>query len=115
MLGFQTQPGAVPVRPVSFASQCAVELVARIELDSRLVSDHLQHPAAFGLDRSCGQRRRTGRAVQHPRVVVTEAVLQLLVGRADVLAYPFGRRKSNGVPSTDAGGPVGMESESTGR
>src|SRR6266508_2533857 len=83
VLGLQRQAVALPVHPAAGADQGAVQEVARVELDARLVGEDLQDPAASRVGQPRRQLQPGAAPVQHPVVVVAAADDELRVAVAD--------------------------------
>src|SRR5690349_19936669 len=82
VLRLQRQRPAMAVDLTAFAPDRAVEEVARVELNSRLVGVDVESAAAGRLDDSGGMVARAA-AVEHPIMVVTARDLELLVRLVD--------------------------------
>src|SRR5260370_42615333 len=79
MLGLQAEGTTTPVRLASFTLDAAVEVVASVELNARLVRENFEHAAAGGFLDSCSQGGSRAISGQDPVMVVALAELQLLV------------------------------------
>ncbi len=116
VLRLQAQRLATLINFPVFSGDASVQEVSGIELDSRLVGDDLHHAAAGWLINFCRIAPTCPRAaIEHPVVVVTVALLRSDRCHSSMRApMAVGLRKSNGVPSTGANSPVGIEFASTG-
>src|SRR5713226_5113093 len=79
MLGLQAEGSSAPIRPASFTLDAAVEVVASVELNARLVRENFEYAAAGGFLDSRSQCGSRAIFVQDPVVIVALAELQLLV------------------------------------
>src|SRR5437667_1943495 len=92
MLRLHAEGVAEIIDSTAFASQCAVEEVARIELQARLRREHFQHAARRWFFHPREQAERAARFVEHPIMIVALAELKLLIRLIDPRSD--GRRRS---------------------
>jgi hypothetical protein len=86
-LRLECKPGRLPINGPASAGERAIQLIAGIELQPRLVGEYFEHSAALWLLQTRGETLGGGRVRhQHEIMVVTLPVQQLLVGTADARA-----------------------------
>ena len=100
MLRFEADRSAVGIGNAFLPDVSPILVITRIDLQAGLRREYLQHDPRSGRYQSGGRLSDVTSRVQHPVVVVTDAVL--------------GDVKSNGEPFTAIGSPIGIASESIG-
>ncbi len=93
MLGFQAESGPKAVYFCCFRLDCTIEKISRVELNSGLGGQHLQHAAAQWLFDASRQLEPVAGPAQHPIVVIAFAELQLFIVVADARADGRGLAK----------------------
>ena len=83
MLRLQTQSRMLSVRHATFSLGRAIQKIPGIKLNSRLISQDLQHTSRRRLENLRRLGQFAARLIQHPVVVVPVSQLDLLVVRVD--------------------------------
>src|SRR5690606_36099229 len=81
MFRFEAEPCAVLINRIALSRQCPIKEISCIALNAGFSSQHLQQSAA-GRVRGCGGELRVwvvGVFVEHPTMVVSSPIFQLLV------------------------------------
>jgi hypothetical protein len=92
-LRLQRKARGLPIDDTTMSGECPVQLVARIELDARLVGVNFEHAATCRISHPRRKPRRTGsRRTQDEALVIAQPVEQLLVRLPDARACNAGDR-----------------------
>ena len=114
MLRLEAEAITLLVDLACFALESAIQEVATVKLNSGLRRVHRHHAARLRFGDTRSKAKLSSSAVHNEIVVVTFPELQLLVFAAIRSPIVWGRRKSNGVPSTFCSSPGGISPESIG-
>jgi hypothetical protein len=113
VLGLKAESATMWIRNAAFPLDRAIQKISGVKLNPGLIGQDLQHAPTSGLVNFC-RLRKFAAAVEHPIVIVTVALLQLIIVIVNSSLTAVGLRKSKGVPATDARSPVGISLSSTG-
>ena len=94
MLRFEADRSAVGIGNAFLPDVSSILVITRIDLQAGLRREYLQHDPRSGRYQSGGRLSDVTSRVQHPVVVVTDAVPDLYaIGTIERLPYRFGRRE----------------------